>query len=86
MEGRAFFRQAPLQGALAPLLTAAGSAAAQAARYPLSSVTLITHSSPGGGSDVFLREMTRYLQPLLGTNFAVENLRGGSGAQAAAVQ
>ena len=48
------------------------------------STMLVTHSSPGGGSDVFLREMSRHLQPILGTSLAVENLRGGSGAQAIA--
>ncbi|MGL4243213.1 MAG: tripartite tricarboxylate transporter substrate binding protein, partial [Beijerinckiaceae bacterium] len=35
-------------------------AAAQAA-YPHRTVTLMTHSSPGGGSDVFLREMSKFL-------------------------
>ena len=29
--------------------------------YPHRVVTVVTHSSPGGGSDVFLREMLRYL-------------------------
>jgi tripartite-type tricarboxylate transporter receptor subunit TctC len=35
-----------------------GAAQAQPAEYPQKVVTLVTHSSPGGGSDVFLREMT----------------------------
>jgi putative tricarboxylic transport membrane protein len=47
-------------------------------------VTLVTHSSPGGGSDVFLRELTRYLGPEMGVTFVVENIRGGSGAKAVA--
>jgi putative tricarboxylic transport membrane protein len=47
-------------------------------------VTLVTHSSPGGGSDVFLRTMVKYLAPKMGVNFAVENVRGGSGAKAVA--
>ena len=60
------------------------SALAQAQPYPHKNVTLVTHSSPGGGSDVFLRELVRYLGPIMGVNFAVENLKGGSGAQAVA--
>jgi tripartite-type tricarboxylate transporter receptor subunit TctC len=57
---------------------------AQPVRYPVNPVTLITHSSPGGGSDVFLRELIKHLQPVMGVNFAVENVRGGSGATAVA--
>ncbi|MGJ8572013.1 MAG: Bug family tripartite tricarboxylate transporter substrate binding protein [Hoeflea sp.] len=57
---------------------------AAAADYPVDTVTLVTHSSPGGGSDVFLREMSKYLAPELGVNVVVENVRGGSGAKAMA--
>jgi tripartite-type tricarboxylate transporter receptor subunit TctC len=53
-------------------------------RYPVNPVTLVTHSSPGGGSDVFLRELVKHLAPVMNTSFAVENIRGGSGAQAIA--
>ncbi len=61
-----------------------GVAAAQTVKYPHSNVTLVTHSSPGGGSDVFLRELVKHLSPVMGVNFAVENVRGGSGAKAVA--
>jgi tripartite-type tricarboxylate transporter receptor subunit TctC len=64
-------------------LTVALPAAAQAP-YPASRVTLVTHSSPGGGTDLFLRELTQYLTPIMKTSFAVENIRGGSGATAVA--
>jgi len=64
------------------LLAAAGVSAQ--APYPQERVTLVTHSSPGGGTDLFLRELTTYLTPLMKTNFAVENIRGGSGATAVA--
>jgi putative tricarboxylic transport membrane protein len=57
---------------------------AQAKPYPVKNVTLVTHSSPGGGSDVFLRELVKYLGPAMNVNFAVENIRGGSGAKAMA--
>ncbi len=52
------------------------------AAYPHKVVTLVTHSSPGGGSDVFLREMTKHLGKYINANFVVENVQGGSGARA----
>ncbi|MDL2397968.1 Bug family tripartite tricarboxylate transporter substrate binding protein [Rhizobium mayense] len=58
-----------------------GAAVAQE-KYPTPIVKLVTHSSPGGGSDVFLREMLPYLQPYLGPKLVVENITGGSGAKA----
>lgn len=71
---------------LAGIAISAGalSAWAQAVDYPVSRVTLVTHSSPGGGTDVFLRDLTKYLPAALKANFAVENIRGGSGATAVA--
>ena len=65
------------------LAATAGSALAQT-KYPVSPVSLVTHSSPGGGSDVFLRELVKHLAPVMGTTFTVENVRGGSGAKAMA--
>lgn len=61
----------------------AGPAAGQA-KYPHTTVTLVTHSSPGGGSDVFLRNLAKHLGPKMGVSFVVENVRGGSGARAVA--
>jgi tripartite-type tricarboxylate transporter receptor subunit TctC len=58
------------------------AALAQAAEYPVKVVTLVTHSSPGGGSDVFLREMSKHLGKYIGATFIVENVQGGSGAKA----
>ena len=52
--------------------------------YPHTRVTLVTHSSPGGGSDVFLRDLAKHLGPIMGVNFIVENISGGSGAKAMA--
>jgi putative tricarboxylic transport membrane protein len=60
------------------------STTARAQEYPVDTVTLVTHSSPGGGSDVFLRELARFLGPALGANVVVENVTGGSGANAMA--
>jgi tripartite-type tricarboxylate transporter receptor subunit TctC len=67
----------------AGLALVVGPAQAQMS-YPHENVTLVTHSSPGGGTDVYLREMIKYLTPSLGTNLVVENVRGGSGAKAMA--
>jgi tripartite-type tricarboxylate transporter receptor subunit TctC len=50
--------------------------------YPQKVVTLVTHSSPGAGSDVFLRELVKYLQRYVNATFIVENDEGGSGAKA----
>jgi putative tricarboxylic transport membrane protein len=66
--------------------TAQPMAQAQPARpYPHKNVMLVTHSSPGGGSDVFLRDLAKYLGPAMGVNFTIENVSGGSGAKAMAM-
>jgi len=52
--------------------------------YPVPTVTLVTHSSAGGGSDLFLRALVKHLAPKMGVAFAVENVTGGSGARAVA--
>ena len=58
--------------------------AASAQEYPHKTVTLVTHSSAGGGTDVFLRGMVGFLTKAMGANFVVENVTGGSGANAMA--
>jgi putative tricarboxylic transport membrane protein len=60
------------------------SAPANAQDYPVDTVTLTTHSSAGGGTDVFLREMAGHLGGVMGVTFVVENVSGGSGAKAMA--
>jgi putative tricarboxylic transport membrane protein len=54
------------------------------ARYPKQILRVATHSSPGGGSDVFLREMAPHLSRIMGVTVVVENQQGGSGARAMA--
>jgi putative tricarboxylic transport membrane protein len=66
----------------AALCLAPWSAQAQQMEYPHKVVTLVTHSSPGGGSDIFLREMVKYLSKHVAATFVVENVQGGSGAKA----
>ncbi len=77
------FAQCLMIGAAATVALTLTQAQAQN-KYPHASVTLVTHSSPGGGSDVFLREMAKHLGPAMGVNFVVDNVRGGSGARAVA--
>lgn len=68
------------------LLAAVPAAAQTPAKlpYPVKVVTLVTHSSPGAGSDVVLREMLKYLERYIDAKFIVENDEGGSGAKAIA--
>jgi len=72
-----------LTGALLAVGLAAPQVHAQDA-YPHEVVTLVTHSSAGSGTDVFLRNLATYLGPVMGVNFVIENVTGGSGANAMA--
>lgn len=78
MNARHFF------ATLGVLVMAATPVTAQQVDYPVSRVTLVTHSSPGGGTDVFLRDLSKQLSTVMKTSFSVENIRGGSGATAVA--
>ena len=73
-------------GLMASLAVAIGMIATACTQNSLTNgvVTLATHSSPGGGSDVFLREMAPHLSKIMRVTFVVENLQGGSGAKAMA--
>jgi tripartite-type tricarboxylate transporter receptor subunit TctC len=71
-------------GLIATLVLALVAAACTQNNQTSRVVTLVTHSSPGGGSDVFLREMAPHLSKIMGATFIVENLQGGSGAKAMA--
>ena len=75
----------PLTGLLAGLTLAASDGTSAEVDYPHDTVTLVTHSSPGGGTDVFLREMIKHLGPIMEVDFVVENASGGSGAKAMAL-
>jgi putative tricarboxylic transport membrane protein len=75
---------APLGGFVAGVALVASDGSGAEVAYPHDTVTLVTHSSPGGGTDVFLREMIKHLGPIMGVDFVVENVRGGSGAKAIA--
>ena len=71
-------------GAAAMATTVVLPVMAEPLAYPQKVVTLVTHSSPGGGSDVFLRELVKYLGKQIDATFVVENVQGGSGAKAMA--
>jgi len=68
--------------AAAGFALAVGAAKAEPVAYPHKVVTLITHSSPGAGSDIFLRELAKQLPRFINATFVVENVNGGSGARA----
>lgn len=70
---------------LGATLLACAAASAQSPGYPPyphKTVTLITSSGPGGGGDVFLRNLVKVLGPRWGINFVVENVAGSGGANA----
>jgi putative tricarboxylic transport membrane protein len=52
--------------------------------YPFHTVMLATHSKPGSGADLFLRNLGAALHRQMGVNFVVEYWPGGSGAKAMA--
>ena len=79
-------RKAAVACAVACLMLGGGAVSdplAQA-RYPKQILRVATHSSPGGGSDVFLREMAPHLSRIMGVTVVVENQQGGSSARAMA--
>lgn len=63
----------------------ASSPSHAASRYPVRVVRLITHSNPGSGSDVFLRQLIVRLGPVMGVKFVVQNVLGGGGSRAMAM-
>jgi len=49
------------------------------ATYPEKDIKVIVHVSPGGGTDIMVRLVTRYMGEKLGINFIVENHLGAGG-------
>jgi tripartite-type tricarboxylate transporter receptor subunit TctC len=52
------------------------------AEYPDKPVTLVTHSSPGAGGDLFLRQLAKHLEAIVEVPLVVENRAGGASATA----
>ncbi|MBI3044793.1 MAG: tripartite tricarboxylate transporter substrate binding protein [Betaproteobacteria bacterium] len=55
---------------------------AVAAEYPSKAITIVVHTGPGGGMDLFGREIAKRLQTVLRQPVVVENRPGGSSAVA----
>ena len=47
--------------------------------YPTKPITIITHSEPGGGVDLFIRALQPYIQEELGQPIVIENVPGAAG-------
>lgn len=67
--------------ALAVVLVMTVGAIAQGS-YPTKPITLVTHSSPGAGGDIFLRNLAKHLEGIVNVPIVVENRSGGSSARA----
>ncbi len=48
--------------------------------WPTGPITAYVNAKPGGNMDVKMRIMAKYLEPILDTSFAINNLPGGGGA------
>ncbi len=68
--------------AAAPAAAPTAAPAAAAVKWPTKNVTFITHTSPGGGGDIFNRAMAKAAEKPWGVAVAVENRTGGSGSNA----
>ena len=67
--------------ALAVVLVMTAGAVGQGS-YPTKPITLVTHSSPGAGGDIFLRNLAKHLEGIVPVPIVVENRSGGSSARA----
>ncbi|MCL4532423.1 MAG: tripartite tricarboxylate transporter substrate binding protein [Actinobacteria bacterium] len=68
--------------AAAPTKAAAAAPAASAVKWPTKNVVFITHTSPGGGGDIFNRAVAKAAEKPWGQSVVVENRTGASGANA----
>ncbi len=50
-----------------------------AAKYPSKSIQMIVPYGAGGGADISVRLLTKYLEEELGQKFIIQNVSGGSG-------
>jgi len=56
-----------------------GGSADELGDYPNKPITCIVPYGPGGGTDVFVRTLLKYLNPTLRHLIAVVNIEGGGG-------
>ncbi len=66
---------------LAVSLACAGALSA-AENYPAKPVVLVYHSQAGSGGDIFLRNMGKAIEKIIGQPIIVENRTGGGGSNA----
>jgi len=51
------------------------------AKYPSKTIEFVCYSSPGGGTDIFVRTATKALEKILKAQIVVSDLPGGSGTR-----
>nr|WP_319473299.1 tripartite tricarboxylate transporter substrate binding protein [uncultured Sphaerochaeta sp.] len=61
------------------VLFANGSSEANTVAYPSKTIQMIVPYGAGGGADISVRLLTKYLEEELGQKFIVQNVSGGSG-------
>jgi tripartite-type tricarboxylate transporter receptor subunit TctC len=62
------------------MVFASGSSEAQAlASYPSKTIQMIVPYGAGGGADISIRLLTKYMEKELGQKFIIQNVSGGSG-------
>lgn len=73
-----------LLGGLVAVLWAAGGSPAQAQWTPSKEVLMVTHSAPGSGNDLVLRQLAQIWKEtnLLPVGTSIENVQGGGGLKA----
>ncbi|HQE22219.1 MAG TPA: hypothetical protein PK409_09860 [Thermosynergistes sp.] len=50
----------------------AGAAVAKDVSYPTKPVTIVYHSQAGSGGDIFLRQLAKAMEPILGQPIVIE--------------
>jgi tripartite-type tricarboxylate transporter receptor subunit TctC len=58
---------------------ASGAEEKQTAAYPNKTIQMVVPYGAGGGADISIRLLTKYLEKELGQKFVVQNVSGGSG-------
>jgi putative tricarboxylic transport membrane protein len=72
-----------LFGMLALVAACAGSDnSSKGTDFPKKNITIVYHSKAGSGGDIFLRNMAKPLEKILGVSVLIENRTGASGANA----
>ncbi|MBV7484331.1 tripartite tricarboxylate transporter substrate binding protein [Bordetella sp. BOR01] len=79
MPAPAFFRAAPALLALSLAIAAGPALAADAAKWPAQTVTIIVPSAPGGAADLTARTFAQYLGQRTGQTVVVEDRPGAGG-------